>query len=331
MPKTVWVSATPWDKKIVTTALESGADAILVAEGDSEKVKQLGVIATVAPDGDIVLGRDVVEVSIASKADEEEAARQAKSRKVIVSCADWTIIPLENLIASGGSVIARVSSAEEARTALQTLERGVDGVLLAASDLAEIKKTVALVKESSETLPLVTAKVTTLRSLGMGDRVCVDTCTTMLPGQGMLAGNSSAAMFLVHAETLENPYVAARPFRVNAGAVHAYTLVPGDKTRYLSELSAGDDVLLVDSAGRTSAAIVGRSKIERRPLMLVEADAAGAPVSLVLQNAETIRLTGPDGSAVSVVELREGSEVLAYVEQAGRHFGMKVEESIVER
>jgi len=203
--------------------------------------------------------------------------------------------------------------------------------MLDTSDLGEIGKAVRLVKASAAAVPLVTAKVTAVKPLGMGDRVCVDTCTSMRPGQGILAGNSSAAMFLVHAETIENPYVAARPFRVNAGAVHAYTLVPGDKTRYLSELSAGDEVLLVDSEGSADTAVVGRSKIERRPLMLVEADCEGTRIALVLQNAETIRLTSPDGSAVSVVELQPGTPVLAYIESAGRHFGMKVEESIVER
>jgi 3-dehydroquinate synthase II len=38
----------------------------------------------------------------------------------------------------------------------------------------------------------------------------------------MLVGNSSAFTFLVNAETESNPYVAPRPFRINAGAVHAY-------------------------------------------------------------------------------------------------------------
>ena len=70
----------------------------------------------------------------------------------------------------------------------------------------------------------------------MGDRVCVDTCTNMGPGEGMLVGNSSGGLFLVHAESLENPYVAPRPFRVNAGPVHAYIRVPGGKTKYLGEL-----------------------------------------------------------------------------------------------
>jgi 3-dehydroquinate synthase II len=95
----------------------------------------------------------------------------------------------------------------------------------------------------------------------------VDTCSQMEHGQGMLVGNSSAGLFLVHAESVENPYVAPRPFRVNAGPVHAYIRVPGGKTRYLSELVAGDSVLCVDHQGRAQEAVVGRMKIERRPLL----------------------------------------------------------------
>ncbi|MGM0381842.1 MAG: 3-dehydroquinate synthase II, partial [bacterium] len=73
---------------------------------------------------------------------------------------------------------------------------------------------------------------------------------------------------------------------------------------------------------------------EKRPMMLVEAEIQSEgkthPVSLVLQNAETINLTAADGSAVSVVRLQPGDEVLALHEQAGRHFGVKVEETITE-
>ena len=54
-------------------------------------------------------------------------------------------------------------------------------------------------------------------------------------------------------------------------------------------------------------------------------------ISAILQNAETIRLTRPDGTPLSVAELKEGDEVLGYIEEAGRHFGMKVEETITEK
>jgi 3-dehydroquinate synthase II len=147
----------------------------------------------------------------------------------------------------------------------------------------------------------------------------------------MLVGNSSGGLFLVHAESLENPYVAPRPFRVNAGPVHAYIRVSPEKTKYLGELKAGDQVLIVNYQGRSAPAVVGRVKVERRPLMLVEAEAQGRVIATILQNAETIRLTRPDGEAVSIVSLQPGDRVLALLEDAGRHFGHKIQETILEK
>lgn len=329
--KKIWINAVPWNKEVVTTALESGADGILVPSGYSSQVKSLGIIKTIADDGDLRLGVDVVQLEIKSKKDEEEALKVSKSKILIIRAEDWKIIPLENLIAQTEGLIAEVKNAEEARTALQILEKGVDGILLNTTDLNEIKKTAQLVKSDSESLKLEVGKITKIKPLTMGDRVCVDTCTNMAPGQGMLVGNSSSAMFLVHSESIETPYVAPRPFRVNAGAVHAYTLVGEGKTKYLSELEVGDEVLVVDYKGKVQTAAVGRSKIEKRPLMLVEAKVKEKKVSLVLQNAETIRLTSPDGQPISIVTLKNNSEVLVYLEEGGRHFGHKVKETITEK
>ena len=54
-------------------------------------------------------------------------------------------------------------------------------------------------------------------------------------------------------------------------------------------------------------------------------------MSLVLQNAETIRLVGEDGAAISVVDLAPGTRVLGYTTTGGRHFGMAVDETIIEK
>ena len=329
--KQVWVKADPWDKDLVTAALEAGADAVLVPEGKTDEVKSLGIIQTIAPDGDLRLGEDVAEVEISGKEAERTALSLGRAKRVIVRATDWTIIPLENLIAEGASVIAEVNNAAEALTATTALEKGTDGVLLVTDDPAEIRRVVSVLKSEAEELALQTAKITAVRPVGMGDRVCVDTCSNMGVGEGMLVGNSSAAMFLVHAESIENPYVEPRPFRVNAGPVHAYIRVPGERTRYLSELESGDEALIVGHEGKTRATIVGRSKVERRPLLLIKAEAEGNEVSTILQNAETIRLVTPQGEPVSVVELQEGTEVVVLLEEAGRHFGVKVEETIEER
>ncbi|MEW6378930.1 MAG: 3-dehydroquinate synthase II [bacterium] len=329
--KKVWVRAIPWNKSIVTTALESGADAVMVDQEYTEKVRQLGLIQTISANGDLRLGEEVVEWEIKGKKDEEEIVRLARDKMVIVRTSDWTIIPLENIIAQTEGLIAEVSGSQEAETALGILEKGVDGVLINSQDPGEVKKAIAVAKRTRQSMPLKIARILEVSPCGMGDRVCIDTCTMMTEGQGMLVGNSSRALFLVHSETVVNPYVEPRPFRVNAGPVHAYVFLADNKTKYLSELKAGDSILIVDYQGKTESAIVGRTKIERRPLLFIQAELEGEVLTTILQNAETIRLTQPDGHPVSVVDLRPGSEVLVYIEEAGRHFGMKIKETIIEK
>lgn len=109
--------------------------------------------------------------------------------------------------------------------------------------------------------------------------------------------------------------------------------------------------------------MVGRVKIERRPLVLVEAETPedGLRHSLLVQNAETVKLVGPgddDGSrgwrAIPVVsgqrlrtctilpsnevmattlqtELRPGDRLLVTRQAAARHTGIPIEEQIVEK
>lgn len=327
----IWVKVDPWDKKIVTTALEGGADGIMLPQGYSEKVKALGRIETISEDGELKLGEDVVFFNVKSGEDEDKIVKLSQKKRVILQCSDWTIIPLENLIAKGANVIAQVRSLEEMETAFGILEKGVRHVLFHANDAIELKKALSWFRSKGDSIALQTAEVIEVRPVGMGDRVCVDTCTAMGMGQGMLVGNSSSALFLIHSESISNPYVSPRPFRVNAGPVHSYTRVPGGKTRYLSELSAGDPVLIVDFKGDTVSGIVGRLKIEKRPLMLIKAVFNDKEITTIVQNAETIRLTDPQGKAVSVVNLSPGDKVLVAMEEGGRHFGMKIEESITEK
>ncbi|HGJ65058.1 TPA: 3-dehydroquinate synthase II [bacterium] len=329
--KKFWLDAREWNRDIVTTALESGADAVFVKPENVFQVKELGLIQIIAENGDIKPDEDIIEIRINSKEDENKAIELGSSKIVIVETSDWMVIPLENLVSKTKNVIAHVSSYEEARLAIEALEIGVDGVLLKTDDMNDIKKVSRLLKESSENIELVTAKITATKQLGLADRVCVDTCTNMIGSQGMLIGNSSGGMFLIRAENIETPYCDPRPFRVNAGAVHAYIRVPDGKTRYLADLKTGDQVLIVNDKGKTEITFVGRSKIERRPMMLVEAECNGKKVSLVLQNAETIRLTSPDGSPISVTHLKNGDEVLVYLEESGRHFGIKIDETITEK
>ena len=235
-------------------------------------------------------------------------------------------------MAQSDALYTYVSNAEEARLAAGILEKGVRGVVLRNGDAKNVRAVAEALRAMEEPVRLVPVTLTKVRQLGMGDRVCVDTCTKMSMGEGLLVGNSSSGFFLVHAEVEESEYVASRPFRVNAGALHAYCKVPDGKTKYLSEIESGVEVLIVRHDGRTQRAVVGRAKIERRPMLLIEGRTeAGETVALVLQNAETIKLTLEGGRPKSVVDVKEGDRVLGLTEEAGRHFGMKVKETIVEK
>jgi 3-dehydroquinate synthase II len=182
-----------------------------------------------------------------------------------------------------------------------------------------------------ERLDLSWATVTAVEEAGSADRVCVDTGSLMDDDEGMLVGSMSRGLFFVHAETAESPYVAARPFRVNAGAVHAYVRTPDGGTKYLAELQSGDEVQVVDGEGRTRTAVVGRAKIEKRPMFRVEVETeAGDRVETLLQNAETIKVATPDGRT-AVTDLEAGDEIRVYLEEGGRHFGEAIDERIIEQ
>jgi 3-dehydroquinate synthase II len=235
-----------------------------------------------------------------------------------------------------------VGTAEEGKLALGALEHGVDGVVLRPGDPAEVKPALAALGSASEggaQLALSVATVVRVEELGLGDRACVDTVDILREGEGLLVGSSSGCFLLVHGETIENPYAAVRPFRVNAGAVHSYVIAPGGRTLYLSEAGAGIRVLLVDRDGAGRVSHVGRLKIERRPLVLVEVEVGGTNYTAILQNAETVRLVTPAGHA-SVSGLEEGQKVIVYLPApasggdgegaTGRHFGRAVPERIIE-
>jgi 3-dehydroquinate synthase II len=331
--KEIWVKVEPFKKELVTTALESGASGIIVNSSDVKKVKSLGKIKTISSEeSDLILGKDVEYIEIKDKESEIKAAELSKKMTVIVRTDDWRIIPLENLIASGGKIFAEVSDEESAKIVLQVLEKGVDGIVINTNSPSKLKSIISSVRElSSESYQLEEVTIERIEPLGMSDRVCIDTTTNMGIGEGMLVGNSASCLFLVHSESIENPYVEPRPFRVNAGAVHSYVLTVNNRTKYLSELRSGDEVLIVNFKGETRISYVGRVKIEKRPMLIIEAKFGNENYSIILQNAETIRLTKKDGQPISVVQLKKGDKVLALIDKKGRHFGLSIEETITEK
>jgi 3-dehydroquinate synthase II len=328
----LWARVIPWDKEVAVAALESGAGALWVPDGCGSLARELGRVAVACAEGDLREGTDFRVTRMEGREDEARVAASPPDAMWVVFPGEREIIPLENLVAWKKNVLVVAATPDEVSLYRGVLEKGVYGLVLSAPDPAGMRALGEAARSGAEDVPLVAARVAEVVPLGMGDRVCVDTCTWIDGNRGMLVGNGSAGLFLVCAENAPNPYVLPRPFRVNAGAVHSYCRVPGGRTAYLSELAAGSGVLLVDDAGKGEVACVGRVKVERRPLVLVRAvSPSGGEHSVVLQNAETIRLVGPAGGTRSISRLAPGDEVLLSEGTPGRHFGVAVEETIREK
>jgi len=331
MAPVLWARVIPWNKEIAVAALESGVDTLWIPDDCLERARGLGRVRTACARGDFREGRDYRVTEMKGKSDETAILSSPPETMWVVFSREREVIPLENLVARRRKILAAARTPEEVALYRGVLEKGVHGIVLLADDPVGMRALASAARREAETTRLVEAGVTEISPLGIGDRVCVDTCTLIEGSRGMLVGNSSAGLFLVCAENVPNPYVLPRPFRINAGGVHSYCRLPGGRTAYLSELASGSEVLLVNEAGEGETATVGRVKVERRPLLQVRAKAPSGTVhSVILQNAETIRLVGRGGATVSVAKLCEGDAVLLAEESAGRHFGGAVEETIRE-
>ncbi len=342
MRRVLWIQprgSSDQKKEIIAAAVEQGFLDIVLSEEEEEHYTSIGRFNPIlrSEDGFSREGRLIgTYARIQDGGDQDEIlARTIETPFLVISTTDWSVIPVENLIAhfqqKKTQLLVEVESIRDMSLMLQTLEAGTDGVLFTTEEPAILSNLQTYVAAAEpDPFSLVSATISRVASRGLGDRVCVDTCSMMETGEGMLVGSQASGLFLVHAESVESSFVATRPFRVNAGAVHSYIQVEGGKTRYLSELRAGDTALIVNANGRSRMSIVGRVKVERRPFLLLEAEYEGNTYSALFQNAETIRLVS-DGQPVSIVELSNGSPVLMKVEAGGTHFGKRIEEHIIER
>ncbi|XLU35449.1 uncharacterized protein LOC107623842 isoform X2 [Arachis ipaensis] len=347
--KTVWIWTTT--QHVMTSALERGWNTFLFSSPHQNLAHHWSSVAVIFPlfvgEGEILDGQGKRVASVIDVSTPEELERlrpeDEQSENIVVNLLDWQVIPAENIIAafhnSQKRVFAISNSTSEAKIFLEALEHGLDGIVLKVEDVEhvlELKEYFDKRAEESNLLSLTKATVTRIQVAGMGDRVCVDLCSLMKPGEGLMVGSFARGLFLVHSECLESNYIASRPFRVNAGPVHAYVAVPGGRTCYLSELKSGKEVIVVDQQGRQRVAIVGRVKIETRPLILVEAkrDSDSQTVSILLQNAETVALICPpqgealSKTAVPVTSLKVGDEILLRVQGGARHTGIEIQEFI---
>ncbi|KAG4958761.1 hypothetical protein JHK87_035394 [Glycine soja] len=335
-------------------------------------------IAVICPlfvnEGEILDGQNkrVATIFDISTPEELEGLRpeDQKAENIVVNLLDWQVIPAENIIAafqrSQKIVFAISNNTSEAQVFLEALQHGLDGIVMKVEDVEpvlELKEYFERRMEESNLLSLTKATVTHIQVAGMGDRVCVDLCSLMRPGEGLLVGSFARGLFLVHSECLESNYITSRPFRVNAnylsylhnsqqwgdsvrqavetclgkvgcdvfnshhmtwinGPVHAYVAVPGGRTRYLSELKSGKEVIVVDHQGQQRIAII-------------ELD--NQIISILLQNAETVALVCPPQgntllkTAIPVTSLKVGDEILLRVQGGARHTGIEIQEFIVEK
>ena len=252
---------------------------------------------------------------------------------ILVRCSDWTMIPLENLVAaaagSGTRIAAAISEIVDLGGAAFALEHGVDGLVMPlgnddlwteAANLVDAKLEVS--SENISSIDLVPAKITAKESGGVGERVCVDLIERLSIGEGMVVGSSATAMALIHGETIPTEFVPTRPFRIGAGAVHAYCLMADDSTKYLSELVSGDEVAIISATGQRRSAFIGRLKIERRPFLILRFEAESTTGQVILQQAETVRLVQPSGSVVSITDISIGDEIMIRNDSQMRHVGI---------
>ncbi|KAK6155111.1 hypothetical protein DH2020_009359 [Rehmannia glutinosa] len=380
--KKVWV----WTEKkeVMTAAVERGWNTFIFHSDCRELAAEWSSIALLFPlfieegglfDGEHMKIASFFEISSPEQLEKLQPLNE-QAENVVVNLLDWQAIPAENIVAaiqgSEKTVFAISKTSSEAQMFLEALEHGLGGVVLKTEDVGtiiELKNYLDRRNDKGSLLELTKATVTNIQMVGMGDRVCVDLCSLMKPGEGLLVGSFARGLFLVHSECLESNYISSRPFRVNA-------------TGYLSELKAGKEVIVVDQNGMQRTAVIGRVKIETRPLILVEAkgpETKSVPFwfsthsfrtklltyhihtrnaflefdmallliqrdqdnqtsySILLQNAETVALVSSSGAsghqrtAIPVTSLKLGDEILLRVQGGARHTGIEIEEFIVEK
>lgn len=286
--------------------------------------------------------------------DGKESQDQAKAligsvNWLILSFESWSMIPLENLIAANEGtptrIAAQLTTVAQIQGAAFALEQGVDAVVIADEasmiESAMIAKAQRLERGESSTaepegpstvINLESLNITSVEEGGIGERYCIDFTSLLNVGEGMLVGSNASSFMLVHGETIPSEFVPSRPFRVNAGSPQSYALMADGTTKYLAELQSGDSVSIAGKDGRIRQAVIGRLKVEQRPLLLFrwvnENDKEG---HMFLQQAETVRAVDTLGKPMSVTSLVPGDRILGWSDVGSRHIGVTISSVVSER
>ncbi len=246
-------------------------------------------------------------------------------RTRVIHFTDPTKIPLEIVIAAAesaeGKLVTIVDDLEEAAIVLDVLENGSDGVLFRPAAPTTCSRWSGCWRRRHPNWSCPPSPWS-IEHVGLGDRVCVDTCSHFEEDEGILVGSYSSGFVLCCSETHPLPYMPTRPFRVNAGALHSYTLGPDNRTNYLSELRLGQRAA---RGQRRRAAPGGSSSAGRsssRGRCWRSDPRRGRPaVSLTVQDDWHVRVLGPGGKVLNVTELQTGDELLGYLAADQRHVG----------
>ena len=318
-----------------------GVDAIFAKDGTSGIYVNDGILYQ---DGSMIGGH----VHIHSEETQAKARSLAGSVEwILLTFEDWSMIPIENILAATEAtptkVAAQINQPIQAQGAGFALDIGVDA-LLCSDDCLEaslIVKSLRLeqMEESSppnpapsEGIKLTSMTITEFQEGHTGDRACIDLLSMLDKGEGMLVGSTARSFVLVHGETIDSKYVPTRPFRVNAGSVDAYTYLANGTTKYLCELTSGDEILVVGSDGASRSATVGRMKIESRPLILLRfKDENTNEGHVFIQQAETVRMVSVSGKVCSVTDLSVGDGILGCTFPSTRHVGQSISAPSEER
>ena len=273
---------------------------------------------------------------------------------IFVECETWSMIPLENLIAHRGGthtkIAAMISTPLEAQGAGFALQEGVDALVInneptmleaalsvKAQRLERASPAQTFSQQSMQAIDLTSFSIESVEEAGVGDRYCLDFLSAFSEGEGILVGSSAQSLYLVHSETIPSTFVPTRPFRVNAGSPHSYTMMADGSTKYLAELTPGDAALAVSASGDTREIILGRVKIEQRPMVKITCKTQtkshqNANTShIFMQQAETVRLVSDTSAPVSVTNLACKQCVLGWEGHSARHVGVAVGGDIEER
>ncbi|KAG0613602.1 hypothetical protein M758_6G114900 [Ceratodon purpureus] len=347
--KSVWVWTS--SKDVMTAALEGGWTTFVFTPDTKDLADDWTLLARIRPlylEGGQFLDPQNRQVAALGQCSSGERldylpALMGRAEVVVMNGLDLQVTAAEKMVEafqdSSTALFAVAHSASDAQVYLEAFEKGTDGVVIHTEDPAQIYALKAYLKGRREAfmgVRLVKATVTQVEPVGLGDRVCVDLCNLLHPGEGLLVGSFARALFLVHSECSDIDHSASRPFRVNAGPVHAYVGMAGGVTSYLSELHTGSQVMVVDSQGRSRTVLVGRVKIESRPLLLVEVEVEGQRHSVFLQNSDTVCLVTPGdritGNAIPVTSLRKGHSLLINMqEEVGGPVGSESQKRVVEK